>query len=71
MANTITAPLPGLIWDILVKEGQKVEVNEPLLVLEAMKMQNEIMSDYAGTVTRILVQKGETVNANAVLMEIE
>ena len=71
MANTITAPLPGLIWDILVKEGQQVEANEPLLVLEAMKMQNEIFSDFAGVVTSIPVKKGDTVNSGDVLVEIE
>ncbi len=71
MANTITAPLPGLIWDILVEEGQQVETNDPLLVLEAMKMQNEIFSDFAGVVTGIPVNKGDTVNSGDVLVEIE
>ena len=66
MANTITAPLPGLIWDILVEEGQQVETNDPLLVLEAMKMQNEIFSEFAGVVTGIPVKKGDTVNSGEI-----
>ncbi|HZK01804.1 MAG TPA: acetyl-CoA carboxylase biotin carboxyl carrier protein subunit [Anaerovoracaceae bacterium] len=71
MANKITAPLPGLIWDVLVEVGQKVEINEPLLVLEAMKMQNEIFSDYAGVVKSIPVNKGDNVNTGDVLIEVE
>ena len=71
MANIITAPIPGTILDIKVTEGQKVGENETLLVLEAMKMENEIPSSCAGTVSKILVKKGETVNTNAALVEIE
>lgn len=52
MANMIKAPIPGTVWDIKVAEGQKVEVNDLVLVLEAMKMQNEILSLYAGTVSK-------------------
>ena len=68
--NPVKAPLPGTITDIKVQMGQTVAVGETLLVLEAMKMQNNIESDYAGQVTSILVKPGETVMEGAVLLTI-
>jgi len=55
---------------ILVKEADHVEVGSPLLILEAMKMQNEISSSIAGQVKSIGVREGETVKKDALLMEI-
>ena len=68
--NPVKAPLPGTITDVKVQVGQTVAVGETLLVLEAMKMQNNIESDYTGQVTSILVKQGETVMEGAVLLTI-
>ena len=69
--NTVNAPLPGRVIEILVKVGDKVKANQEILILEAMKMENSITTDYAGTVKQILVEPGETVATDAVLVEIE
>jgi len=69
--NTVNAPLPGRIIAINVKVGDKVKTNQEVLTLEAMKMENAITSDYAGTVRQILVREGDTVQTDAVLIEIE
>ncbi len=66
--NTVTAPMPGTILDIKVKEGDAVSSGDVLLILEAMKMENEIMAPADGTVTSIQVQKGASVNAGDVLI---
>ena len=64
------APLPGTITDIKVQVGQQVNVGDTVLVLEAMKMQNNIEAEYAGQVTSILVKQGDTVMEGAVLLTI-
>ena len=64
------APLPGTITELKVQVGQQVNVGDVVLVLEAMKMQNNIEAEYAGTVTSITVKQGETVMEGAVLMTI-
>ena len=66
----LKAPLPGTITDIKVQVGQQVSVGDTVLVLEAMKMQNNIEAEYAGTVTSINVKPGETVMEGAVLLTI-
>lgn len=63
----ITAPMAGKIVRLLVKSGEKVEVGQGLLVVEAMKMQNEIRSTKSGTVERLLADEGQTVNAGETL----
>jgi biotin carboxyl carrier protein len=68
--NAIKAPLPGTITDIKVSIGQQVNVGDTVLVLEAMKMQNNIESEYAGQVASITVNKGDTVMEGAVLITI-
>lgn len=70
-ANRVTAPLPGRVMEVLVKVGDKVKVGQDVVVLEAMKMENSISSDYEGTVVRIDVNVGDTVSENAPLVEIE
>ncbi len=62
----VTAPMPGKVVRVLVQAGQKVEAGQGLLVIEAMKMQNEIRSPKTGVVER-LAQEGKTVNAGEVL----
>lgn len=62
--------MPGRITSILVKPGEEVSVGTPLVILEAMKMQNEIVSHKAGHVTSIKVQEGDTVKKDDVLLQI-
>ena len=63
----VLAPMPGKIIRVLVQAGDKVEVGQGLLVVEAMKMQNEIRSPKGGTVERLNVKEGQPVNAGEVL----
>ena len=66
----IKAPLPGTITDIKVTVGQQVSVGDTVVVLEAMKMQNNIESEYAGKVVSVLVNKGDTVMEGSVLITL-
>jgi acetyl/propionyl-CoA carboxylase alpha subunit len=66
----VRAPMAGKIVRVLVAPGQHVESGQGLLVVEAMKMQNEIRSPKPGTVERLAAKEGETVNAGEVLAEI-
>ena len=68
--GTIKSPLPGAILDIFVKPGDKVTVGQRILLLEAMKMENNIESDKAGTVTEIKISKGDAVMEGDVLIVI-
>ena len=67
----ILAPMPGKIIDILVEEGQEVKENDPLLILEAMKMENEIRTHVSGVVKKITVKTTDTVMKDDILIEIE
>ena len=62
--------MPGNILDVKVKAGDTVKAGDVLLILEAMKMENEIMAPAAGTVTSVNVAKGSTVNSGDVLCTI-
>ena len=64
------APLPGTIVDIKVAAGQQVAVGDVVLVLEAMKMENEITAEKAGTITSIAVNKGDTVMEGTTMFTI-
>jgi biotin carboxyl carrier protein len=66
----ISAPMAGKIVRVLISQGQHVESGQGLLVVEAMKMQNEIRSPKTGTVERLAAKEGETVNAGEVLAVI-
>lgn len=68
--NAVKAPLPGTITEINVTIGQQVNVGDTVIVLEAMKMQNNIETEYAGTVKAISVSKGDSVMEGAVLLTI-
>ncbi len=63
--------IPGTILKILVKEGQKVKKGQPLLILEAMKMENEILAERAFKVKAIHVKKGQIAPKNTLMMEFE
>jgi biotin carboxyl carrier protein len=63
----IVAPMPGKVVRLLVREGDRVEAGQGLLVVEAMKMQNEIRSPKNGAVERVLAKEGQPVNAGDVL----
>ena len=67
----IRAPMPGLVLEVCASVGQRVEKGDPLLRLEAMKMENDIQSHVAGTVKEILVAKGDDVQEGEVLMVLE
>jgi len=67
----VGAPMPGKIVDVLVEAGARVKVGESLLILEAMKMQNEIASPVSGLVKKVFVKQGDIVNKEDVLIEIE
>jgi len=66
----LKAPLPGTVTEIKVQVGQQVNVGDTVLVLEAMKMQNNIEAETAGQVTSILVKQGDTVMEGAVMLTI-
>ena len=68
--KTVCAPLPGRVIELKVKVGDKVAAGQEVMILEAMKMENSITSDYAGFVKQILVAEGDTVAADAVLIEV-
>jgi biotin carboxyl carrier protein len=65
------APVPGKIVDVFVQPGDKVDEGTPLVVLEAMKMENELRALKKGTVTAVLVKKGDTADRGQLLVAIE
>jgi biotin carboxyl carrier protein len=67
----ILAPMPGKVIRLLVKPGDKVQAGQGLLVVEAMKMQNEVKSPKTGTVERLQAEEGQPVNAGQVLAWID
>ena len=68
--DAVTAPMPGNILKVNVTQGQAVKEGELLCVLEAMKMENDILAPKAGTVTQVLVSKGSSVDTGAALVVI-
>jgi biotin carboxyl carrier protein len=68
-ANSIKAPMPGLIIDLRVTEGDRVKPGDPLLILEAMKMENMIKAAVETVVKSVKVKKGDSVEKNQVLIE--
>ena len=66
--EAVTAPMPGNILKVNVTAGQAVKEGDLLVVLEAMKMENEIFAPKAGTVAQVLVQKGATVDTGATMV---
>ena len=66
----VKSVMPGIVVEVLVKEGDAVEKGQPLLILEAMKMQNEIGAPSAGRVAKLFVQQGEAVASGAKLVSL-
>jgi biotin carboxyl carrier protein len=71
MAEEVRAPLAGSIWLVSVEPGQKVEEDDELVVIEALKMENPIFSPRAGTVKEVKVKKGDSVAEDDVLVVLE
>jgi biotin carboxyl carrier protein len=69
--QTLTAPLPGRITHVAVRAGDRVQAGDTLLVIEAMKMENEFKATTAGTVTEVRAQAGQAVNPGDVLVIVE
>jgi biotin carboxyl carrier protein len=69
--SKVVAPIPGKVIAVKVALGDEVEPGQPLVVLEAMKMENELAADQAGRVTAVHVEAGSTVETGHVLVEIE
>ncbi len=70
-AETVSAPMPGTILDVKASVGQSVNKGDVLMILEAMKMENEIMAPKAGKVVSVNVSKGASVKTGDVLCAIE
>jgi pyruvate carboxylase len=69
--NHIKSFIPGTIVDILVKTGQKVKAGNPILVLEAMKMHNNVLMPFDGEIVRIHVKRDEIVPKNHLMVEVK
>jgi biotin carboxyl carrier protein len=67
----VIAPMPGTVIRVLVREGESVQPRQPLIVLEAMKMETPLSSPYAGRIRAIHVEEGAAVTTGAVLVELE
>ena len=69
--EVIKAPMPGKVIDVLVREGSTVLRGEPVLILEAMKMQNEIISPVNGTIVKVMAKANTNVMKDDLLIEIK
>lgn len=70
-AGSISAPMPGKIVKLLIQVGDVVQPGQPVVILEAMKMENELKTTLGGTVKNIAVEPGQSVEKNELLLEIE
>ena len=66
----VTAPMQGNIWKILKKVGDAVKAGDTILILEAMKMENNIVAPKDGTIVSLLVKEGESVDSGSTLLEL-
>ena len=70
MAVDVCAHITGTVWKIVVEEGQSVEEDEPVVILESMKMEMPVEAPEAGTVEEIVVEEGQTVEEGDVLVRL-
>ena len=70
-ASTIFSPLPGVVIELKIREGQKVSKGQKIAVIEAMKMENELLAEKDGKVSAVFVQKGDSVLEGAKIASIE
>lgn len=68
--EAVNAPMPGTILDVMVKVGDRVEVDQPLVILEAMKMENEIVAPKAGVISEVCVNKNDAIDVGGVIVRI-
>lgn len=68
--NALKAPIPGLVKKVLIKKGDKVTKGQKILVLEAMKLENEITAHMEGTIKDVLIKEGDSVTQDQVLVDI-
>jgi biotin carboxyl carrier protein len=69
-SSRVTAPMPGTVLRVLVEPGERVEARQPLVVLEAMKMETPLLAPYAAEVRQVHVQAGDRVAGGALLLEL-
>ncbi|MBS1272026.1 MAG: 2-oxoglutarate carboxylase large subunit [Candidatus Marinimicrobia bacterium] len=69
--GVVKAPIPGMVVEIEVGEGQTIEPDAGLMILEAMKMENEIKAPIGGVISKIHVEQGQSIDKNAILLEID
>jgi biotin carboxyl carrier protein len=69
-ARSVRAPMPGLVVKVEVEEGSRVEPGQGVVIIEAMKMENELKAESGGVVSRVLVSAGEPVEKDQVLVEL-
>lgn len=69
--SVLTSQFPGKVRKILVKHGQKVEINDPLLLVEAMKMEFQVKSPYQGRVVKVRVEEGQQVSPGTKFLDLE
>jgi acetyl/propionyl-CoA carboxylase alpha subunit len=67
---TLKAPMPGLAVAVLIKEGQKVEKGQILVILESMKMKNELRAPFAGNIVRLKIKAGDSVQQKQILLNL-
>lgn len=67
----LTAPMPGKILEIMVREGDHVEIGQPVIILEAMKMENELKAPVSGIVGTIEVNEQDSLEKNTIILEIK
>lgn len=71
MTKFVTSPMPGLLVNVNVEEGQHVEAGQPVAVVEAMKMQNVLRAEKSGTVKKVGADSGATLTLDQVIVEFE
>lgn len=71
MGDKVIAPMPGVIIQYLVNEGEEVKANQKVVIIEAMKMQNTLVSPYDGIVSKVLFKAGDQVDEGAELIKID